>query len=103
VSLDAEWQMGYKRQMEVYQWLMRRLGFEVSETGYFVYCNGKSDAVAFDGKVEFEVVLLPYTGSDAWIAPTLTQLKACLDAPDMPTPTEDCEYCGYAAARAGKD
>lgn len=101
VSLDAEWQMGYKRQMEVYQWLMRRLGFKVSDTGYFVYCNGKSDAVAFDGKVEFDVVLLPYAGNDAWIEPTLTQLKACLDAPEIPKPTDDCEFCGYAAARAG--
>ena len=24
INLDAEWQDGYKRQMEVYQWLLRR-------------------------------------------------------------------------------
>jgi RecB family exonuclease len=41
VNLDAEWQDGYKRQMEVYQWLFRKNGFKVSDTGYFVYCNGK--------------------------------------------------------------
>jgi hypothetical protein len=100
VNLDAEWQMGYKRQMEVYQWLLRQLGFPVSDTGYFVYCNGKSDSAAFDGKVEFDVVLIPYTGNDAWIEPTLRDLKACLDAPHMPAPTEDCEFCEYAVARA---
>src|SRR3990167_11231825 len=27
VTLDAEWQDGYKRQMEVYQWLLRQNGF----------------------------------------------------------------------------
>src|SRR3989338_4560755 len=41
VNIDAEWQKGYKNQMEMYQWLFRRNGFEVSDTGYFVYVNGK--------------------------------------------------------------
>src|SRR3989344_5346320 len=38
VNLDAEWQDGYKRQMEIYQWLFRQNNFKVSDTGYFVYC-----------------------------------------------------------------
>src|SRR3974390_491242 len=46
VNIDADWQMAYKRQMEMYQWLVRRQGLAVSETGYFVYCNGQ-DAEAF--------------------------------------------------------
>ena len=40
VSLDADWQISYKRQMEFYQWLLRKNGFKVSNDGYFVYCNG---------------------------------------------------------------
>jgi ATP-dependent exoDNAse (exonuclease V) beta subunit len=28
VNLEADWQIGYKRQMEIYQWLMRRNGFK---------------------------------------------------------------------------
>ena len=100
VNLDAEWQDGYKRQMEVYQWLLRQLGFKVSATGYFVYCNGRADAKAFDGKVEFDVVLLPYKGKDEWIEGTLAKLKKCLDNPKIPKTTSDCEFCGYALARA---
>lgn len=99
VNLDAEWQDGYKRQMEVYQWLLRQLGFKVSNTGYFVYCNGRADAKAFDGKVEFDVVLLPYTGNDEWIEGTLEKLKECLDTANPPEPSHDCEFCGYAQAR----
>lgn len=99
VNLDADWQMSYKRQMEVYQWLLRQLGFTVSNTGYFVYCNGNADAAAFDGKIEFDVTLLPYTGDDSWIPDVLAQLKRCLDAPSAPAPTPDCEFCGYALAR----
>src|SRR3990172_2276752 len=33
VNLDAEWQIGYKRQMEVYRWLFRKNGYKVSDTG----------------------------------------------------------------------
>lgn len=100
-TIEEDWQISYKRQMEVYQWLLRRLGFKVSNTGYFVYCNGKADREAFDGKVEFDVVLLPYNGDDSWIEPTLKDIKKCLDKKDAPKPTSDCEFCGYAEARSG--
>ena len=99
VNLDSEWQDGYKRQMEVYQWLLRQLGFKVSRTGYFVYCNGKSDREAFDGKVEFDVSLLPYEGDDSWIEETLMKLKDTLELPKCPEPSSDCEFCGYALSR----
>jgi 2-isopropylmalate synthase len=38
-DLDQEWQDSYKRQMDVYQWLLRQNGLKVSNTGYFVYCT----------------------------------------------------------------
>ncbi len=100
VTLDADWQMSYKRQMEVYQWLLRRLGFKVSSTGYFVYCNGRTDRAAFDGKVEFDVKIIPYTGDDSWVEPILPEIKKCLEGKKVPKAPKDCEYCGYVAARA---
>jgi hypothetical protein len=95
VSLDAEWQDGYKRQMEVYQWLLRQKGFKVSDTGYFVYANGLRDKKAFDGKLEFEVTLIPYTGSDDWVEETIMKAKECLDADVLPEPGKFCDYCHY--------
>ncbi len=83
VTIDAGWQMAYKRRMEVYQWLLRRQGLTVSNTGYFVYCNGQ-DAEAFDGRNEFAVKLLPYTGHDDWIEGALVDLKACWMSDDIP-------------------
>ena len=64
VTLDADWQIGYKRQMEIYKWLLRQKGFKVSKTGYFVYVNGRTDLEAFDGRLEFDVKLIPYQGDD---------------------------------------
>jgi len=94
-ALDEEWHEGYKRQMEVYQWLLRMNGFTVSDTGYFVYANASKDRKAFDGMLEFEVTLVPYTGSDAWVDPILLEIKACLDSGDIPDASEDCDYCRY--------
>lgn len=99
VSLDADWQITYKRQMEVYQWLLRRNDFAVSDTGYFVYCNGRDDAAAFDGKIEFDIKIIPYTGSDDWIEPTLRRLHATLNSDEVPPATADCDYCNFYTKR----
>jgi len=96
----------YKKQMEVYQWLFRRNDFAVSPTGYFVYVNGKSDAKAFDGKLEFDIELIPYTGSDAWVEPAIYDLKKMLMNDAIPPIGTSfgggpCEYCTYRES-AGK-
>lgn len=98
VSLDAEWQDGYKRQMEFYQWLLRQNGFKVSDTGYFVYVNGKTDREAFDGKLEFDVRLIPYEGDDGWIEDILLKIKKTLESDEVPNPGDDCDYCRYVDA-----
>lgn len=98
VSLDAEWQIGYKRQMEVYQWLFRQNNFKVSPTGYFVYCNGMTDRAAFDAKLEFDIKILPYTGNPSWIPETLVQIKKCLMSDKNPASGDKCDYCAYRNA-----
>jgi hypothetical protein len=97
-SLDEEWHRGYKRQLEVYQWLLRKNGFEVSDTGYWFYANATKDREAFDARLDFEMTLVPYTGSTDWVEPTLFKLKECLDGGQLPRPGEDCDYCTYREA-----
>ena len=95
VSIDADWQDGYKRQIEFYQWLLRGNGFKVSDTGYFVYCNGIKDEESFKNRLNFKVKLIPYTGNDQWIEPTLKSIKQCLLSNKSPAPHQDCELCKY--------
>jgi CRISPR/Cas system-associated exonuclease Cas4 (RecB family) len=104
VSIDSDWQISYKRQLEVYQWLLRQNGFEVSDTGYFVYTNARLDVDGFGNHLEFFTKLIPYKGSDKWIEPTLVKMKACLDNDDMPPVGNaamggPCDFCTYARAR----
>lgn len=95
INLDADWQMSYKRQVEVYQWLLRQNGFKVSNTSYFVYCNGLKDRKTFDNKLEFAIKVIPYVGDDAWIEPKLQAIKANLTQEQIPGPTSTCDFCNY--------
>ncbi|MDA8686133.1 PD-(D/E)XK nuclease family protein [Robiginitalea sp.] len=95
ITLDADWQMSYKRQMEFYQYLLRKNGFSVADTGYFVYCNGIRDRVRFNAQLNFKVHLLPYTGNTEWVEPTLTALHALLNQDAVPGFTEGCGFCKY--------
>ncbi len=103
VGIDSDWQMSYKRQLEIYQWLLRQNGFDVSDTGYFVYTNARIDLDGFADRLEFQTKVIPYTGSDAWIEPTLLNMKACLEGDMPPVGTAamggPCDFCAYARAR----
>ena len=101
VTLDADWQDGYKRQMEFYQWLLRRQGLQVSDRGWFVYCNGRRDLEGFGNRLEFRVKMIPYDGDDAWIEPVLLEIRRTLDAPQAPETGGDCEYCVFAEKATG--
>lgn len=106
VGIDSDWQISYKRQMEVYQWLLRANGFMVSDTGYFVYTNARfdQDVDGFADRLEFKTKLIPYTGNDSWVEPTLNDMKACMEDEDIPAVGTaamggPCEFCEYAKKR----
>lgn len=101
VTLDADWQSGYKRQMEVYQWLFRQNGFEVSDTGYFVYANGKMDKEAFDARLEFDIKLLPYEGNTDWVEKCVEAAHACLNSDILPEYGPNCDFCLFRQAAEG--
>lgn len=101
VTLDDAWKIQYKRQVEIYQWLFRQNGFPVSNTAYFVYANGLGTKPALDGKLEFDITILPYVGDDSWIPETLAALRSCLESDEIPNTGDRCEYCPYRT-HAGK-
>ncbi|MDD4607256.1 MAG: PD-(D/E)XK nuclease family protein [Patescibacteria group bacterium] len=94
-ELDQDWQDSYKRQMDIYQWLLRRNGLKVSDTGYFVYCNGRTDTEAFDARLEFDVTLVPYKGDDSWVDKAILDAYECLMSNQIPESNSECDYCLY--------
>jgi hypothetical protein len=95
ISLEQDYKQGYKRQMEVYQWIFRNGGYKVSDTGYFVYANAGKNRPSFDGRLEFELSIIPYEGDDSWVEPVVFKIKKCLDSNKIPDHSPDCDFCQY--------
>lgn len=93
--INAPWHNGYKRQLEVYQWLLRGNGLEVSDKGYFVYCNGITNREKFDAKLEFKIKIIEYRGSDKWVEPTVAQISRMMQSERIPENGKDCQWCRY--------
>jgi CRISPR/Cas system-associated exonuclease Cas4 (RecB family) len=95
ITLDSAYRQAYKRQVEIYQWLFRKNNFKVSDTAYFVYCNGLSDKQTFDNKLEFDIKIIPYQGHDEWVSDVILSAHNCLTQDQVPPPAETCDYCLY--------
>lgn len=96
VSLDGEYKEGYKRQMAIYQWIFKKLGFKISNVGYFVYANGiKDNGKTFNDKLEFKTSIIPYLADDSWVEPTILDIKKSLDSDKIPPSNPNCEHCAY--------
>jgi hypothetical protein len=93
-------QDAYRRQMEVYQWLLRKNGLEVSNTGYFVFARVNKDGGFGNGvaALDFDLFIESHTGDDSWVAQALHSARATLDMAKAPEATPTCEYCSYRRA-----
>ena len=110
ITLDGRWKEGYKRQMDMYQWILREktkddlTGYKVSNIGYFVYVNGDQhfeDGMLRDNEnkadMSFDVQLLTYEGNDDWVENKIIELKDCLNSSVCP------EHAKTGSGRSGSD
>ncbi len=98
----------YGRQMEIYQWLLRRNDLEVSPKGYFVFARvnkgkGFSAKDGFysggdSGLLPFDIFVESYEGDDSWVEKTIMDAKDMLERSEPPPAAKDCEYCKYREA-----
>ena len=112
ITLDDPWKISYRRQVEMYQWILRQNGFDVSDTTYFLYCDGdrftdQSFLGEEDASMQFKMSLLEYEGNDSWIEKTLFRIKETLSLPTCPEHSEtgsglDCNLpCEYGILLKG--
>jgi RecB family exonuclease len=95
ITLDGEYKAAYKRQIEIYQYLLEHIGLKISKTGYFVYANARKDLNSFDEKLIFDMKIIPYTGDNSWVEGTVGKIVNLLESEDMPLPSSTCKYCNY--------
>jgi len=95
---------GYKRQMEIYQWLLRSSGYNVSPIGYFLYVNGSKQGGFYDdklvGNMRFETNIIAYQGDATWVEQTIENAISCLSGEELPTSGIDCDSCRYFEERS---
>ena len=91
------WEGGkiYKRQLEVYQWILFKKGFQVSNDCYLVYANAYKDKQEFNNILDFEVTLLKHVGDFSWVESVLLDIYKLLNSNEVPESSSNCELCGY--------
>jgi len=99
ITLEDRWKAGYKRQIEIYQWLLKQQGFNVSARSFFVFANAIQDQDSFDSKLDFDMTVLEYQGQTHWIDEVLNKIKHTLDSLRIPKQSVECEYCSYVLQR----
>ena len=93
--LSSQYHQGYKLQMDIYVYILRQMGFDVSDTTYFMVCNGIKTVDEFDKKIIFDVTLVDYDVDVSWIQPKICEMKEVLDSNNIPEKNPYCEHCAY--------
>jgi hypothetical protein len=98
VFLDNKnrWHREYMRQISFYAWLFRKNKYKVSPISYFIFCNGITDNVPFDKRLEFDYILLPYFFDDSWVEQTIKDICRCLDQEYIPLSGVECKFCAFS-------
>ena len=89
--------------MDLYVWVLRRMDFEVSDIGYFLYVDGdrftdRDFLSDNEGLMVFKTTLIPYVVDTSWIGPSLKKIKKTLNKPARPEHSEHCQYGGFLKA-----
>ncbi|MBU1123662.1 PD-(D/E)XK nuclease family protein, partial [Patescibacteria group bacterium] len=95
INDGTPWKEAYKRQMEIYQWLLEKNGFDVSDTGYWVYVNADTEQDAFNAKLVFEEEIISHKGDRSWVEQAIVDAHKCLMGDKAPECGEECEWCKY--------
>ena len=98
--LSHSYHQSYKVQMDVYAYLMEKMGFDVSKACYFYVCNADGSVPSFDGKMKFTETLVRYFWDTSWLEKNLSEMIAVLNSRELPDRNPSCENCAYAFERA---
>ena len=112
-SIEEPWKISYKRQMDMYVWVARQKGLNVSNTSFFVYVDAQhkdikeildrnNPSIAW---MKFNASIIPYEADTSWVVPTLIEIKDfLLNQSSIPnhTPKGD-DFSGCDLGRYAKE
>mgnify|MGYP001235585468 CR=1 FL=1 len=89
----------YKRQLEMYQWLLKKNGFHVAEEAFLLYFNARKNEELFNNQLKFNVHLIELKCSTSWVEQKVIDTVKLLRSDNFPQPSPNCEYCNYLKKR----
>ena len=103
ISSSDVWNNGesYKRQLEIYSWLLQMNGFNVSKTGYLMYYNGDASKSYLGQEMYFRRTLVPFNLETDWMNLAVKGIHKTLKRDSLPEHTYnekgeiDCHQCRY--------
>jgi hypothetical protein len=86
---------GYKRQLDVYGWLLKKNGFDLAREGYVVFANADREREGFDRSLHFGLSVAVHALDLGWIDEALQAVRECLERDVPPPSTNGCAWCAY--------
>ena len=94
--LADPYHQAYMIQMDFYAYLLFGMGFNLSDTAYFLVCNAKRDSDEFNKKMNFDEYIIPYKWNIDWIEKKIDEMILLMNDIKIPEPNISCKNCAYA-------
>lgn len=89
----------YQRQLEMYQWVFKKFGYDVADEGYLLYFNGRKNEDMFNNELKFDTHLVKLDCSVVWVEKQIKKARDILLSDDLPDSSKDCDTCNYIKQR----
>ena len=94
--LEQPFYGAYKNQLDFYGWLFKKNKFDVSDDGYFLFCNGSHLKQEFNAVMDFDYKFIHHKINTDWIDDEIGNMKKVLDSDEIPRIKDECEFCIYS-------
>ena len=84
----------YRRQMNVYTYLLEKNGHETTGKGYFVFYKVDKTR-GFEGRLPFTGSIVEVPTDVDTVEPVIANAVRCLNSEGAPRPGPECDYCAF--------
>ena len=85
----------YKRQLEIYKWILENKKLKMSSIGYLHYFNASTIRKDLDFSLEFEQTLVPIELDTSWIDSIIDEMLLVIKNNTCPPMNDKCDRCIY--------
>lgn len=93
----------YRRQLDVYGWLLSHNGFDLAREGYVVFANADRDRASFHRTLHCTLSIATHVLDLRWIDDALLAVRECLEGDVLPPSTTNCVWCAYRRDARGAE